>query len=395
MKTARRKVRYFPERMSLEALECRVQLSAAFDLTSLTALRANPIYSSIDGSGVGVAVLDTGVYASHPHISSNFVAWHDATPQASPTPVDPQGHGTHVSGTVASSNADIGVAPRARLIGVRVLGAEGTSDAEYDTVAAGLRWVLEHRLEYNIRVVNMSLGIRVNTNNPETYAGELQTQYIRLLEAAGVTVVTASGNSYAQYLTTGAAFPAVVSTINVGSVWEDGGVGDKFPIVGGGYIDLSGQADTLSTFLQRSLLPNQVFAPGQTIFSTWNGAGGNLYNTNQGTSMAAPFVSGLVALMQDAALTFGGRYLQPSEVLSVLRDTADFIVDSNNNANRRFDPNYPGVFYNLPETGQVFRRVNALNAVSRVRDLVRGGTGTPTNLDLNKSTATATYLGDC
>src|SRR4029079_11185652 len=72
---------------SCEALELRALLSAAADITQLTALRADPNYAGVDGSGVGVAVIDSGVFAAHPDLQNNFVAWFDAvTTPASAAP---------------------------------------------------------------------------------------------------------------------------------------------------------------------------------------------------------------------------------------------------------------------------------------------------------------------
>src|SRR5436309_949001 len=60
-----------------DVLEARVLLSAAFDLTQLTQMRADSTFSSINGQGVGVAVLDTGVFARNPDLQSNVVAFYD------------------------------------------------------------------------------------------------------------------------------------------------------------------------------------------------------------------------------------------------------------------------------------------------------------------------------
>src|SRR5687768_5244597 len=95
-------------RLRIEALELRTLLSAAFDVTDLTALRADPAYNDIDGSDLSVAVLDTGLFASHPDISGNFVRFFDAVANGQNALTDPgtatlvqafdppgEGHGTH------------------------------------------------------------------------------------------------------------------------------------------------------------------------------------------------------------------------------------------------------------------------------------------------------------
>src|SRR5207248_2928836 len=77
------------------------------------------------------------------------------------TPGDPGGHGTHVAGTIAGNGSAsggqfIGVAPQANLVDVRVLDAEGRGLTS--SVVLGVQWVLDHRTQYNIRVLNLSLG---------------------------------------------------------------------------------------------------------------------------------------------------------------------------------------------------------------------------------------------
>ncbi len=392
---------------SFDPLERRYVLSAAFDVVGLTALRADAGYSAVDGSDIGVAIIDTGLYAAHPDITTNFAAWYDAvTRSSSGTPFDPEGHGTHVAGTVGSSNPAIGVATHARLISIRALPAEGESQPQYDTVAEALQWVINNHSTYNIRVINMSLGVPgVNINTPQART-DAEASRIAQLESLGITVVTASGNGYADFGVAGASVPAVYSTIQVANTWEDNGAGDDLPSVGAGSsnsqfagIDYHPQADQFAATSQRSTLPNQVAAPGSTIYSTWNGEGGKLYNTISGTSMASPLVAGMVALMQDAAFTFGGVYLSPSDVLSIMRSTADDIVDTSTEANARAPIEHDGsgrAFLgqaeSLPETGQTYKRVNIYKAIKQVVAQVHGGTidnPPPPNTDTNSTIANA------
>jgi hypothetical protein len=387
-----------------ETLELRTLFSAAFDVTGLTALRADPTFAGIDGSDMAVAVLDTGLFGSHPDISGNFIRFFDAVTNGQSATTNPgvavasqsfdppgEGHGTHVSGTVGSTNPEIGVANGTNLIGVRVLLAEGDTQPVVNPLVAGLKWVLANQDDYNIRVVNMSLGSQTNFNSipNKDDVGQLIDQ----LESLGVTVVAASGNSYGGFASLGTAYPSIFSTIAVANTWEDSGTlaeRDQITLGQGngglfGVTDEDPNADQLSASSQRSSLSNQVAAPGTTIFSTWNGDDGLLFNTIAGTSMASPFVAGTVALMQDAAFTFGGRYLTPDEVLTIIKSTADIITDAQDPGTARFPVGrsggqlvQTGPVADLPESGLTFPRVNVQKAVTEVRNFVTGGTNNPT-----------------
>jgi hypothetical protein len=392
-----------------EILELRTLLSAAFDVTHLTDLRNDSTFNTVDGSDLSVAILDTGLFASHPDIQGNFLRYFDAVKNGRNAETDPgtavasqatdppgEGHGTHVAGTVGSTNPAIGVATGTNLISVRVLPAQGEAQPSLNPLVAGLRWVVAHQDDYNIRVVNMSLGTNTNFNaipNKDDVAG-----LIDQLEGLGVTVVSAAGNSYGGFASLGEAYPAIFSTIAVANTWEDSGTTqERQQITLGqsntslfGVIDQDPNADQLSASSQRSTVDNLVAAPGTTIFSTWNGDNGLLYNTIAGTSMASPFVAGSVALMQDAAFTFGGRYLTPTEVLAIIKETADNITDSQDPGTERFPVGQDssgqlvqtGPVVDLPESGLTFKRINVYNAVKRVRDFITNGTApTPTPTD--------------
>lgn len=402
--------RQFPP-VWFESLEARQLLNAAFDITGLTDLRTDPVYSSITGKNIGIAILDTGLFDDHIALTQNVVAWFDAVQnpagpgvgsQSLSQAFDPNGHGTHVSGTAASSNPDIGVAYGANLIGVRALPASGERQSPLvgDTILNALAWVYYNAAEYNIKVVNMSLGDHSsNVNNVGSlYDADKEKQLIEILESIGITVVTATGNSYGQFAgIPGAQTPAAYSTISVANTWaeqlsSDPDYGIPFGDQRYRSIDNYGSAipDSFAATSQRSTLPNQIAAPGQNIYSTWNGI--DLFNTLDGTSMASPLVSGAVALMQDTAMTFGGHYLtDPDQVLQIIQSTADTIVDSNNTYNKRFD-NVTKTTSDLPETGLTFKRINIYKAVQEVRRQV-SQSSTNTSTDLNSTLASANKLG--
>lgn len=383
-----------------EVLESRRLLTSAQDLTSLTALRQDPVFAGIDGSNIGIAVLDSGTWARHPDLRNNFVAFFDAVKSSSNSAgstnvndaFDPAGHGTHVAGTAASSNPNIGVATNAKLIAVRALPADNEPEPGFDTVANGLQWVLNNVTRFNIKVVNLSLGVPTVNDNTGRISDQEAT-LIRRLERVGVTVVAAAGNNYADFAPTpGAATPAAYSTLVVSNVWSDGGVSGSFPQISGsgGNVRFFAQEndaapDRFAATSQRSTLVGQLAAPGSQILSTWNDPN-KLYQLDSGTSMSSPFVAGTVALMQEASFVFGGRYLTPEQVRTVLIDSADTIVDGNVSTNSRipvtFDsngnPRRSGSNQDLPETGLNFKRIDVHAALRAVRTLV---TGLPTSPD--------------
>ena len=383
--------------LPFEPLEGRTLFSAAADITGLTALRADANYAGVDGSGVGVAVIDTGVFAGHPDLSGNFVAYFDAVTSpataAGTTDLaaafDPNGHGTHVAGTVASTNPEVGVATAADLVAVRGLPSPGDATPQFDTVSNALAWVINNHQRFNIRVVNMSLGDY--TTNFNVIHGGARPAIFNELDRLGITTVIASGNNYANFATPGSASPAVFGTLSVANTWPDVGQDLSFPQLGGNgnridYVAVETDAapDRLAATSQRSALPNQVAAPGSGITSTWNDPA-KPYNTLSGTSMASPFVAGAVALMQDAAFTYGGRYLSTAEIQSIVTTSADTILDSAVASNYRipvgFDesgrPFREGPDQDLPETGLSFKRVNVYKAVQAVRAIVTGTTIDP------------------
>lgn len=155
--------------------------------------------SGVIGSGVTVAILDTGI-ADLPSLAkavdnkhNRIVAWKDFI-NASKKPRDPNGHGSHVAGIIANSQKGAdgewnGVAPDVKLAGVRVLDKFGVGT--YETVILGLQWVLENQARYNIRIVNLSLVAPVQS----AYWADPLNQAVTQVWANGITVVVAAGNS--------------------------------------------------------------------------------------------------------------------------------------------------------------------------------------------------------
>jgi serine protease AprX len=293
--------------------------AAAEGAAGLREIGAPAVWSTygLTGRGVTVAVVDSGV-ASHPDLGSRIVAAIDftaPTPTVSKVPLgDPGGHGTHVAGLIAgdgTSSAGVyaGVAPNANIVDVRVIGADGSTTLS--TVLMGLQWILRNRTTYNIRVVNLSFGATARLS----YVNDLLATAAEVLTFAGVSVVVAAGNGGpgAGTITTPGTDPFVIT---VGALDDAGTVlttDDAIPA-------FSSQGPTAFDGIAKP----DVVAPGRRMVSL-RAAGSTLdtlypdrrvstsalaapaYFVLSGTSMSAPVVAGVVALLleRDPTLTPG------------------------------------------------------------------------------------------
>ncbi|MFO0958596.1 MAG: DVUA0089 family protein [Isosphaeraceae bacterium] len=381
----RRRDRFRPAPLKICELEDRVVLSpAAFDLIGLSALRADPQFSGMDGAitvngqqkPVSVVVIDTGLDRTHPALSANFELGYDFF-HSRTDPIDNAGHGTHVAGIIGASDPSIGVAPAVGLIGLRVFDDQAEPRAAYNTQIAALNWVIDSVVSkgnpYNIVAVNMSLGgghyTQADLNG--TLSGNQIRNQLASLQQAGVTSVVAAGNDYYGNQTLNSSAPGIFATLNVGAVYEKNEGGLSW---GSGAIDYATAADRITSFSQRPDTSNVIFGPGALIRSTYPGG---RYQEMAGTSQATPMVAGVVALMQDAAWTFGGEFLRPEKIREILQTTADSVVDAGANVNVR-------------QTGVTFPRVNAYRAVQAVKQYEQqrlgnggGGGGGGTGSDPN------------
>ncbi|HEX8746075.1 MAG TPA: S8 family serine peptidase, partial [Pyrinomonadaceae bacterium] len=165
--------------------------------TSTSLLGLTTTTTTLDGAGIGIAVLDSGIDPEHRSFlsgngTSRIIVNQDFTGEGRTD--DPYGHGTHVA-SAAAGNGQIaagnytGIAPKARIINLRVLKADGTG--RMSDLLAALDWVQSNRSLYNIRVINMSLG----TLAVESYVNDPLCRAVRRLSDAGVVVIAAAGNN--------------------------------------------------------------------------------------------------------------------------------------------------------------------------------------------------------
>jgi len=257
---------------------------------------------NIRGRGVGVAVLDTGVDAFHPALTGRIVSQVDFTGEGVG---DFNGHGTHVTGIVASQDATfIGVSPAADISSVKILNAVGWWF--YDWYFQGTQWVYRNRDVFNIRVASLSAGEPYNTFNYEVGGTSLWSRAADELVDAGVVFVAIAGNE---------------GQFDESEQIRDPGV--AFNVITVGAVDDQGNADrdqsVLPQFSSRGPASGgrpkpDLVAPGVDIWSTLPNAA---WGSGDGTSMVTPHVSGTVALMLEA-----NPNLRPLQVKAALRQTA-------------------------------------------------------------------------
>lgn len=241
------------------------------------------------GAGVNVAVIDTGILASHPDLAGQVVGGTNCT-TASGGYADQNGHGTHVAGTIAALNntfGALGVAPGAKLWSVRVLDQNGAGS--WSSVICGLDFVTANapRNDGPIKVANLSLGGGgVSDGNCGNTNKDALHKAICRARDAGVTVVVAAGNSGSNAANfVPAAYDDAVITVSA-LADSDGTSGGKGSATG------YGADDTFASFSNWGT-PVDIAAPGVTIYSTWYKGD---YKSLSGTSMASPHVAGAAAL---------------------------------------------------------------------------------------------------
>ena len=240
------------------------------------------------GTGVSVAVIDTGIDLSHPDLKTNIIANKNCL-SSRKNGNDDNGHGTHVAGTIAALNNSIGVvgvAPEAKLIAVKVLNQNGSGT--WSSVICGIDWVTANASKYNIKVANMSLGGGGTSDNNcgNTNNDPLHKAICRSRDA-GITYVVAAGNeNKSASLSVPASYDDAVITVSA--------LSDSDGVSGGlGSPTYYGADDTFATFSNYGSTTVDFGAPGVDIYSTYKGGG---YATLSGTSMATPHVSGVTAL---------------------------------------------------------------------------------------------------
>lgn len=238
-------------------------------------VQAERVYGQgYSGKNVRIAVLDTGTFL-HRDIRGSVVYFKDFVGSRKKS-YDDNGHGTHVAGIIAGNGRLTGMAPQADLVVLKVLEKDGGGNT--DRVLRGLEWVLSNRERYRIRILNFSIGFLPGAKGSE------QKQIIQVLEQLwdeNVTVVTAAGNNGPGKGSI--TVPGISRKVITVGASDDMTADMSLPR------SYSGQGPT-----ECCVIKPEILAPGTNILSL--DYRGNHYAKKSGTSMAAPVVSGALAL---------------------------------------------------------------------------------------------------
>lgn len=244
---------------------------------NITKIFATQAWSLAKGTNVEVGIVDTGISTSHPDL---IVVGGVNTINARRSYNDDNGHGSHVAGSACARDNNfgvVGVAPECSLYAIKVLNAAGSGFVS--DIIEGIQWSVNK----GIKVTNMSLGLGSNIQS--------LADAISAADQAGLVQVAAAGNNGPGQNTT--LYPA-----NYGEVIS---------------VAATDSNDNVPSWSSRGKV--DIAAPGVNIYSTYKG---NKYATLSGTSMAAPHVTGVVALRKQLK-----PLATPSELKTILQSNAD------------------------------------------------------------------------
>lgn len=286
----------------IEYISFDSKVFALLDIGTATIGANEPWNKEIQGEGITVAVIDTGI---NPHNDftkpkNRIIGFKDFVNNKS-DPYDDNGHGTHVSGIIASSGYSsrgkyMGVAPKANLLSIKALDENGSGNTS--NIINAITWVIETKSEYNTKILNLSLGSPAN--NP--CSKDPLCKAVSKAVNSGLVVVVAAGNS-------GPLSNSILSPGINPDVITVGAIDDKRTV--------EHNDDIIASFSSRGptvdgLQKPDLVAPGVNIMSTSNKTPDS-YITLSGTSMAAPFISGSVALLMGK-----NKSISPKEVKKLL-----------------------------------------------------------------------------
>jgi serine protease len=256
----------------------------------LVRIGAPSAWAVSEGAGQVVAVIDTGVDPTHPDLQGQLVPGYDFVDNDA-QPVDQNGHGTLIAGIIAAATGNsvgvASVAPKAKIMPVRVLGTDGSGSST--AVAEGIAWAVQH----GATVVNLSLAQESGANNTPLLRSPAVDAAIKAAAEAGAVVVVAAGNS-----STGGSSQTAYDATTPGVIVVGASARNNRPAA---YSDHGAGLDILAPGGGSSTDPTaNGCTQDQSIVSTWWNphTQRSSYGGGCGTSMAVAFVSGAAALLR-------------------------------------------------------------------------------------------------
>jgi len=319
-------------------------------------MHADTYRSSYNGTGVAIAICDTGIDYRHSMLgnggfpNSKVLGGYDyGDYDADPIPDNTQAHGTCCAGIAAGDLGDVGdyiggVAYNAKLYALKIT-AGSSGSASSDAMVAAWNWCVTHQNDnpaHPILVISTSFGGGRNYSTCDSYIPSM-TLAANNAVAAGITILVSSGNDgYCDSI----AWPACISSvISVGAVY-DAAFGTYLPCVNaascatkysttgcttGWYAIDTAAADMVTSYSNTASFLT-VLAPSNQcyttdIISSGGYSSGDYDSTFGGTSAACPYAAGAVACLQSAAKSITGSFLSVSDVKTILTSTGNNITD--------------------------------------------------------------------
>ncbi|MFE8035226.1 S8 family serine peptidase [Thiohalocapsa marina] len=323
-------------------------------------MQADGPSAAYDGSGISIAIVDTGIDTSHPMLggggnpifNDKVIGGYDtgdgdADPRPNSSTGDP--HGTACAGIAAGALGTIGdyiggVAPGAKLYALKISAGDGGS-ATFSAMIAAWEWAITHQdddPDNPIMVISTSFGGGRYASTCDSASSGMTTAAANAV-AAGISIFVSSGNDgYCDSM----GWPACISWVNsVGAVYDDN-FGTYYPCVSSascaskisttqctGYYVVDSTAPDKVTSYSNSADFLTLFAPANQAYTTdITGSGGYAsgdYTSGfGGTSAACPYAAGAAAVLQAAARAKTGAFLSPAEVTSYLTTHGTIVTDS-------------------------------------------------------------------
>lgn len=322
----------------------------------------------VNGAGLTVAVLDTGLNTAHVDFAGRIAAQVNFTTDNNGNinnANDGNGHGTNVGGIITAGSKHTGIAPGAKIIPLKVLGNQ--SGGDFAWIDKALQWVIDNRVQYNITAVCMSLGDSGNYTSDTFPVWQLLRNNLRrkiqILKEARVAVVIAAGNDYFTHGSRqGMAFPAIVrECISVGAVYDSNGGGFSY---GSGARAIATKRGQITPFSQRlhstvsAPCCTDIFAPGAPVTASGIGTP-TASSTQHGTSQATPVVTGLILLLQEFYLRWQNELPTIEQLITWLQSGGVSIFDGDDEND------------NVQHTKLMFTRADALSALDAARRAIQ------------------------